>query len=348
VLKTQDAIRYKGFMEGPRNNTAHIWISLLLFCAALLFPAYYIKAWHEPEHSLLLLAIGWLGPLGGYFSWYANLFYLIALLKSRDKTNSSIWAFVSLLLSTSFLAHTSIELPDVSYRISAYGLGYMLWISSIGLLLFGQLFSGYKKYRHAYSLAISLWLGVVFFTYLGHYMIGPDSRYSIGIERDSQFNAICKVSYQRIYATVDNVYGIFYDPNWGVRYQNRYDKGWENIGAGVLQGGIGEASSISFYETKNYDPEKDPEQKKYVRHLSGNSRMLTDHLESNYAVIGRSLNLPESLGLIGKQIFIKDLNQDKILAHTTYIYDRLERRFCGHAPKGHFSTSRFLGSVLGI
>ncbi len=337
-------------MEEVRSNKAHIWISIALFVTALFLPGYYIREWYEPVYSLHLLAMGWLGPLDGHISWYANVFFLISLLKCKDSTASFLWALLSFFLAVSFLAYDEVIVSEApSYtKITAYGFGYMLWVASIGILSLGQFLDASKKHGKVYTYSIFAWLAVVSGVYLTHYAVGDDSRYSVATERDTTFSEKCKVSTQQIFGKAEKVHGVFYDPNWGVRYQNKGQKGWWSSGVGVLRNGIRSEGTISFYETRSRKNDNDSKQNRFTRHLPDNVRLSTDQLESDYAVVSKSFDIPKSLGIFGAEVTIRDLSNKKIIARTAYIFDRIERRFCGHAPKGYFSTGMFVNEVLGI
>ena len=120
----------------------HIKVSIGLFVLSLAFPGYFLSINRdEPtEPAFYILLIGWIGILDGHVSWFANLFYFKALHNYRRKKSSSIFGFIALYLALIFLLYDDQMINMVpSYSpISGYGLGYMLWVTSIGLFAFGQ------------------------------------------------------------------------------------------------------------------------------------------------------------------------------------------------------------------
>ena len=70
-----------------------LWFSLALYATGFAFPAYYIGNTHEPQNSSSLLLMGWLGPLDGHFSWFANLFFLSLYLSIKKKIHPQYLEF---------------------------------------------------------------------------------------------------------------------------------------------------------------------------------------------------------------------------------------------------------------
>lgn len=126
-----------------RYKYIHIWISIALFLACLFFPAFYTTEGVEEAiawNSLLVLIFGWLGVFIGIFYWYANIFYLFALIKIKDLHMSSSLGFVAFGLGLLFLTQEEIlanESGDMT-SITGYGWGYILWIASLGIFWIGQ------------------------------------------------------------------------------------------------------------------------------------------------------------------------------------------------------------------
>lgn len=118
--------------------------SILLYIACLFFSGFYIRTAQQPYGgaSLYLLAMGWLGILGGHFSWFANPLYFIAIGIRRKRNGLSlVLSIFSLLLALSFLIHNRIITDEGggTGAITAYGFGYYLWVISILLLVFSNL-----------------------------------------------------------------------------------------------------------------------------------------------------------------------------------------------------------------
>lgn len=336
----------------------HIWVSLALFVACLAFPGYYIRESHEPQSAYALLLMGWLGPLDGHFSWYANLFYLIAIIKYKKQKASYVLGFIALLLALSFLGYSKIivsEAPTYA-RITGYGWGYYLWITSLGIYSIGQFLLSYSESENIISnkkiLAIqSGWISIVFIIFSGHYFIGKDSQYSIQNRRNVVFDEKCRIAEEHIYKKTNDTKGIFFDPDWGARFKEVKPGVWYNNGVGVL--GLGKLNSglIQFYEKKNTRP-SNPElidSLPFIKYMPRDHKGFeTGELESEYAVITKSFDIPKALNIYGAEVLIKDLRDNTILAKSTYVFDRIGRKFCGHAPNGHFSVSKFIIDTLNL
>ena len=98
----------------------------------------------EPLTGINFLVSGWLGPLVGEFSWYANLFYGWALL--RLLFNNAARVHISTTLAV-LLALTSLTYVNAGFDLSVgaskgegvyhfygIGIGYFLWLASMMLL----------------------------------------------------------------------------------------------------------------------------------------------------------------------------------------------------------------------
>ena len=121
----------------------HFWVSIALFIACLFFPAFYTtQVGKQPVawDSIPLLLFGWLGALFNNFSWYANLFYLVALIKIKNLSISSPLGFIALALALLLL--TKQEMPSNTWTetvpITRYGWGYFLWLASFAVFWLGQ------------------------------------------------------------------------------------------------------------------------------------------------------------------------------------------------------------------
>ena len=119
-------------------------LSLFTFVSCFFYPAFNPDS-NVPVESMKLFLLGWIGPLHGHFSWYANLFYIISLL-IFEKTNIAIsFSALALLLSLSFLSTEDMFNGSGVTTIEGYGAGYYLWISAILILFIGQVFYKSRK-----------------------------------------------------------------------------------------------------------------------------------------------------------------------------------------------------------
>src|SRR5690606_40552753 len=98
-------------------------------------------------------------------NWYANAFFLLALCTLNKTKLSCFFSFISILLALEFLRHKNIVVDVTHYTkyepVSAYGIGYALWLSSIGFIFLGQLAKIYYKSDISSALISISWVIVV-------------------------------------------------------------------------------------------------------------------------------------------------------------------------------------------
>ena len=344
------------------SRNIHLFSSLIFFAACLALPAYYLGEQHQPQMSYQALILGWLGPLGGQLSWFANVFFLIALLKYRKPKTSSILGFTSLAFALSFLADGRDAVSKISWDISedvtAYGAGYMLWIVSIGTFSLGQyLLTTNKSEKFTHAL-LSGWGASVLILFSYHYFIGDGSHYSLEVERNSIFERKCRISGQTVYEKATNVKGVFFDPNLAPLFRKKvnYEFDWKNdiktVTGDWYQNGdyvlLRNSENLQFYEIRSHQSNLD-NLSKYIRYEKGNNEgSEVSQLNSEYAVITRNFDIQNKYAISGAEIVIKDLRNGKILATTSYVFDDFDNRFCGHAPNDRFLASEFVSDILNI
>lgn len=119
------------------------FISIGLFAVALTQNGYYIDrpnrnawapAWGE-------LAVGWISVFSGTVAWLGNplLFASWVALFNKALRAAGLFAAVALGFMLSFLLNRTIidsEAPSYA-RITGYGLGYWLWLSSAATVVIG-------------------------------------------------------------------------------------------------------------------------------------------------------------------------------------------------------------------
>lgn len=293
------------------------------------------------------LMIGWLGPLDGHFSWYANPLFLLALLSANSPKRSSTLGFLALVIATSFLFHKKIIVSEApTYKtIMSYGWGYGLWVTSLAVFSVGQLLrvrgAGTRQIAIASFYSCSLLLA----GYMTYYFVGDNSLFSIRAERDQEFRNRCASSGEQIFKRTNDVRGIFFDPDWEWRISsNRNNPNFKSIdGAGVL--GLGHLNSghLLFYETRDRNNPSS-----YVQYILGDHKGTPkQQLESEYSVITNTYEIPERLNISGATVTIKDMRDNSIVATSTFFIENESGRFCGGSQEG-FSTSAFVIETLGL
>jgi hypothetical protein len=123
------------------------------------------------------------------------------------------------------------------------------------------------------------------------------------------------------------------------RYEDSTNQG------GELLGGLVGLGVLDFYErpfgARTFG---DSAEFKYRRYRRGDSRAAgTNDAESQFGVFHKDLSndRDRKLGIRGTELTVTDLRTGDVLATTTYFVSTRDRRFCGHAPDGVFSTREF-------
>ena len=192
----------------------------------------------------------------------------------------------------------------------------MLWVSSIGILTIGQFALATNKSDKFIGALLSGWVVLVLCIYSFHYYVGKNSLYSIDVGRNNVFEEMCRVSRQNIYTKANDAEGVFFDPDWGARFKKVDSGDWYNDGVGVLGLGVVNSGLLLLYETVNDRGHKSrlDSNPKYRRYLLGDHKGIeVDHLNSEYAVITKTYDIPKQYGIYGAEIVIKDLRNDNIL-----------------------------------
>lgn len=336
------------------NRDMGIWISIALYALCLAFPAYYIGDAHEPQSSLSLLLMGWLGPLDGHFSWFANLFYLLALIKYKKPNVSAGFGILALILALSFLTQERVIVSEApSYKdIVTYGYGYFFWVSAIGQLSLTQLLSISFKNSPPKGLAIKSilyigWLVICTSTFMYHYYLKEGSQNSLEQERNRVFSDSCKTAKYAIFVRNEKTDSIYFHPDWGVEIKKWKDGKWYFGGVGVQ--GLGKLNSgmLKFYETidRNH-AETNTYRRFYPKDHKG---LETDSIESNHSVITERRDLARNLNIFESHIVITNLKNNQVIAELKYVFDKTNGRFCdGRQDIDYYSTSKFVIEALNL
>jgi len=130
-------------LENKKRNYAKVAfvLAIVFWLASLAFPGL-ITYKEDSLIGLQILSVGWLGPLTGNFSWYANILFFIGLFRVVSGKSTEILLFIAiiLVLSTFTLGNFSSGLES-SDTVYGYGFGFILWTLSFFLL---QLASWFK------------------------------------------------------------------------------------------------------------------------------------------------------------------------------------------------------------
>ena len=99
----------------------------------------------------MYLSVGWLGVFMLHLPamvWLANPILILSwVVNKRHKKASLLLSSISLITMLSFLFFDEIILNESGAlsRITSYGLGYWLWVSSAFIMVIGNAFLFYKK-----------------------------------------------------------------------------------------------------------------------------------------------------------------------------------------------------------
>ncbi|TXF76248.1 hypothetical protein [Chryseobacterium sp.] len=124
-------------------------VSLFIFFFSILFDAFYVDKTPSEFSAFSALLLGWAYLGGPGISWVGNVFLWISylfILKRRTKT-SAVLSFiaVSFMLSFLFFDTTIVSENNFEEKITGYGLGYYMWLSSGFIILIGSLYLTFKK-----------------------------------------------------------------------------------------------------------------------------------------------------------------------------------------------------------
>jgi hypothetical protein len=107
-----------------------LWGSSLVLPVAIFSPT-------NNFDGLFVLALGWLGVLGGQFGWLANIgfvasFFRLTVFRGRGVLNLVI-AVVMVLPALNALTWHKVYWPDANgpVHIQSFGLGFYLWLAAI-------------------------------------------------------------------------------------------------------------------------------------------------------------------------------------------------------------------------
>lgn len=332
----------------------YVFISLLLYAVCLTQAAVYVGPSFRPAMGASLLLSGWLGVIiDGQFSWLANVFYLVAIIK-RKKPKSSLKFAVLALVMAIFLLKKQIMVSEApTYAgVTAYGLGYFLWVLSFMMLAVGQLLPMLKfNDRSTTIVAIS---GVVLLAaiFCIQYFKGEHSLYAFKSTRQAAYDKYCALAGQTIYKVVDEpVYGLFFDPNYRVQISGTASVSLSTFSSDnhSIQNGWGPEQ---FYEEKNtrfVNGVSTGDRAPFLRHNKDGKKDIAlevEQLKSDYVVETTVFDLPRELQLYAGVIEIRDLRDGGVLATATYVFDQIERRYCGYSERNSFGTQQVINAVF--
>jgi len=356
------------------STKIHIWVSIAIFFICLSFPGYYYGDMAEERGGLDLLLTGWLGS----FFWYANLFYLLSLFSYKKTEISSVFSVLSLLISISFLGASQAPSGDINgggnVSISGYGMGYFLWVLSIGILAIGHILpvkSAENKPSNFSKMLIlqTVWVLSSTSVFIYYYKFSQESVYRLLAEREELFNNKCEDTDMRIYEQLETSNGVLItidarNDNHGFKVGK--DGDWYRKSPGILAlSTLLGSHKISFYEriqlhdgaNKAYDSPKytttilgegdydigrPPNIRRVYKTKSGG---ISAQYKSDITLKINSKKSSPLLNIYWANIQITNNKSGKLLAETSYAYNGNDRKLCAQTKNGRFSPYELLSKV---
>ena len=135
------------FISGDRAFWRHpfffVFISMGFWDACLFLPSLEIAHQSVPNTGGSYLMIGWIGPVGGNFEWYANPALVLSayFLLKRWWPASMASAIIALALISILFFTRSMLADEGGARsvVTAFLIGYWLWVASAITLLIGAI-----------------------------------------------------------------------------------------------------------------------------------------------------------------------------------------------------------------
>jgi hypothetical protein len=264
--------------------------------------------------------------------------------------------FAALILALSFLGASTIELGDLSSgghgeKITGYGLGYFLWVTSIGIFSIGQLLAIKIKKDEKLSFFKVIILQCVFLmAVLFSYYAPSNSMYKFNESKQAVFSERCEKSIENVSQKIFSVKGIAFSRNYGSSYRkNKNDGLWYSSGerpAGyLLYKGL-----IDFYEIKT-SPNGEGLYEKYIRKVAEDPDYrkpisLSSNRMSEYFVEIVPYESEREFNLYGETITVSRSEDNVIIATTSYVYDRTNKIFCGPSINDEYSQLKFMARLL--
>lgn len=362
-------------MNLKQTHYIHLWVSITAFVLCLTFPGYYQEAIAREKSSFELLLTGWLGVLEGQFFWFANALYIASLITYRKAQVSSLFAFIALIIAASFLLATKVPSGNINgggyVSLAGFGVGYFLWVLSIGILTIGQLFNiNNRKVNLSKLVTIqAIWIISASSLFLYYYKFNEQSVFSFLAKREALFNEKCNSAKHQIYSHLDSSDGILIavdalNDYHGFKKGNdgRWYKGSPDISTlSILLGeskirfyerikfhsNLNEAHEIPLYTTTVLDEGtyvigKPPNIRKiYKTKLDKSSNKYKSEITFTI-VSNKSENL---LNLHWAKIKIFNNKTNTLIAQTSYVFNATERRPCAPIRNEKYSPYDFLEEI---
>lgn len=332
------------------NYKSLVYISLFFYLLCLIFPAFYIDETRNPNYGASLLMIGWLGPIAGHLSWYANPCYVLALIFFKRDT-SFVFLILAIALTVSFLTKDTIPRDEGggTSAITAYGAGYLFWLLSGIMLLLAKIFYDYPAHPKEVIVTAAIPFLALLSVFIYHFAFSENAQLKLELERNRILKIECEKSISKIYKTKNGVKSIFFETIYADRYTKEINGRWRVDGSGISEPSIG----LEYYETINDMHRPDHSTKKYEKIVGGSWKTWTgepeDIITSEVSVYVKALNIPKKYRITGYTETIIDNQNSSTLAKTTYIFEPISGTLCSDQKNDRtFRITDFLKKVINV
>ncbi len=114
----------------------------------------------EELRGLEILVMGWLSPLAFNFAWYANVFYIYAIINLRSNEIVTLSPMIAIILCFDMFRLNEYMINEAGHTTIVYGYGWgaILWLLSIFLLLIaaGARLKNEGKQTEDYSVGVMM------------------------------------------------------------------------------------------------------------------------------------------------------------------------------------------------
>jgi hypothetical protein len=118
-----------------------VLVAVVLYGGSLETPALQFDT-RPNAYGIEFMFLGWLGPLFGQFDWYANLLLILGFKNGWQHRflRAEVYSALSLLLMLQTIVRGCVAMDESGSctPVSAYLVGYWLWIASAITLIFGS------------------------------------------------------------------------------------------------------------------------------------------------------------------------------------------------------------------
>jgi hypothetical protein len=217
----------------------------------------------------------------------------------------------------------------------------------MGVLFVGQFVSlagGSVKQSTFLILAVLIGFSGMF---IRHFVFTENAQYKVIQARNLVFSSQCKKSVTKINSTVENIEGIFFDPDFEIRFRKE-GLNWRIDGVGGAALGQLNSGNIKYYEILNDGNRPDHATNKYVRYyLNDHNGVPVDTIGSEILVKSTPHEFDKSVNIRSGTISIFDRRDNRLLATSTYTFDPERGNLCSDGIiDSNYSSHYLLRAVL--